>query len=141
MPATSRRADNRCVTPPAATSILFDFGDPRAVLGWTPVDDRVMGGASRSRLRYDPAGHAVFEGEVSLERNGGFASVRSAPGPLGRAGAEALVVELRGQGPRYKVNLRVDDNFDGLNYQAALQPQGPWSVMRIPLAIRGIGLA
>lgn len=36
------------------------------------IDDRVMGGISRSTLRHDPAGHAVFEGAVSMERNGGF---------------------------------------------------------------------
>ncbi len=118
-----------------APLVLFDFGSPAAVAEWGPIDDRVMGGLSRSRLRHDPAGHAVFEGEVSLERNGGFASVRSAPGPLGRAGAEAVVVELRGQGPRFKLNLRVDDNVDGLNYQAVLQPEGTWSVMRIPLSV------
>ena len=56
---------------------LFDFSDPRAAEAWRAIDDRVMGGVSRSRLRHDRAGHAVFEGDVSLERNGGFASVRS----------------------------------------------------------------
>lgn len=40
--------------------LLIDFADAQAVQGWTAVDDRVMGGVSRSRLRYDPAGHAVF---------------------------------------------------------------------------------
>ena len=55
---------------------LFDFSDPRSVEAWRAIDDRVMGGVSRSRLRHERAGHAVFEGEVSLALNGGFASVR-----------------------------------------------------------------
>jgi NADH dehydrogenase [ubiquinone] 1 alpha subcomplex assembly factor 1 len=63
---------------------LFDFSDPRAADAWRGIDDRVMGGVSRSRLRYDRAGHAVFEGEVSLAQNGGFASVRSSPGARGQ---------------------------------------------------------
>ena len=43
---------------------LFDFTDPSAANAWHAIDDRVMGGISRSTLRYDPAGHAVFEGTV-----------------------------------------------------------------------------
>lgn len=62
---------------------LFDFTDPSAANAWHAIDDRVMGGISRSTMRHDPAGHAVFEGTVSLERNGGFASVRSSPGERG----------------------------------------------------------
>jgi hypothetical protein len=47
---------------------LIDFRDPAAVNDRAAIDDRVIGGISRSRKRHDPAGHAVFEGEVSLER-------------------------------------------------------------------------
>ncbi len=57
--------------------VLFDFADPNAVIAWQAIEDRVMGGISCSRLHSAPTGHAVFEGEVSLERNGGFVSVRS----------------------------------------------------------------
>jgi NADH dehydrogenase [ubiquinone] 1 alpha subcomplex assembly factor 1 len=80
----------------AMLKLLFDFNDPEAVHGWHAIDDRVMGGVSRSRLRHDPAGHAVFEGEVSLDRNGGFASVRSSPGDRGQAGATCCTIEVRG---------------------------------------------
>ena len=69
---------------PDITLVLFDFSDPAPVDAWAAIDDRVMGGISRSRLRHDRAGHAVFEGTVCLERNGGFASVRSSPGALGQ---------------------------------------------------------
>jgi hypothetical protein len=65
---------------------MMNIGD--RTLQWATVDDRVMGGISRSELRSAPTGHAVFEGEVSLERNGGFASVRSSPGERGLPGAE-----------------------------------------------------
>jgi hypothetical protein len=75
---------------------LFDFGDPRAADAWRAIDDHVMGGISRSRLRHDSAGHAVFEGTVSLAPNGGFASVRSNPGERGQAGTAACLIEARG---------------------------------------------
>ncbi|MHB1374078.1 MAG: CIA30 family protein, partial [Thauera sp.] len=50
---------------------LFLFDRPEAVHAWSAIDDRVMGGVSRSALRFDPAGHAVFNGQVSPDNNGG----------------------------------------------------------------------
>jgi hypothetical protein len=115
--------------------VLFDFTHPAAVAAWAPVDDRVMGGVSWSRLRHDPAGHAVFEGRVSLEQGGGFASVRCAPGARGRPGARACVLEVRGAGPVFKLTLRVDDGFDGPTWQARFAPAGgTWQTLRLPLA-------
>lgn len=114
---------------------LFDFADPASVDAWTPIDDRVMGGVSKSRLRHDPAGHAVFEGNVSLERNGGFASVRSSPAARGKASAQSCILEVRGDAMRFKLNLLTEDAFDGLNYRAAFTPDPDrWQNLRIPLA-------
>jgi hypothetical protein len=114
---------------------ISSFAAPDSVVRWSAIDDGVMGGLSQSRLRYDPAGYAVFEGHVSLERNGGFASVRCAPqAGLGVAGAVAYVLEARGDGHRYKLNLRTDDNFDGLQYQAAVVvPAEVWTRVRLAL--------
>jgi hypothetical protein len=115
-------------------SELFCFESAASVAGWSAIDDVVMGGVSRSHLRYDPAGYAVFEGFVSLEHNGGFASVRSGLQDLGVPGAAAYSIEFNGDGKRYKLNLRTDDAFDGVNYQAAFEaPAGPWTWVRLSL--------
>ncbi len=115
--------------------VLFDFADPDVANAWQSIDDRVMGGVSRSTLRSDPVGHAVFEGEVSLERNGGFASVRSAPAQRGKADAQACILEVRGEARRFKLHLLTADDFDGLNYQATFNPDPDrWQTLRIPLA-------
>ncbi len=114
--------------------MLFNFADDAAVAGWSAIDDRVMGGVSSSRLRHDVAGHAVFEGVVSLERNGGFASVRSRPQDLGVPGGEAFLLQVCGDDQRYKLNLRCDAAQDGVNYQATFQPPaGVWTEVRLPL--------
>lgn len=114
---------------------LFRFDDAASVADFSPIDDRVMGGRSLSRLRHDPAGFAVFEGEVSLSDGGGFASVRSRPLALGDARATALCIEVMGDGKRYKLNLRTDELFDGVAYQAVFQPSpGHWQMLRLPLA-------
>ena len=114
---------------------LFDFSDPRATDAWRAIDDRVMGGVSRSRLRYDPAGHAVFEGDVSLAQSGGFASVRSSPGERGQAGATTCLIEVRGDAKQFKLSLLTDDGFDGVNYQASFTTMGhDWQNISLPLS-------
>ena len=116
-------------------STLIDFSNPDAALPWKAIDDRVMGGASLSHLRHDPAGHAVFDGEVSFANGGGFASVRNAQFAIEPSNADGLLLEVRGDGKRYKLNLRMDDGFDGINYQTSFQPPAEdWSVVTLPLA-------
>lgn len=115
--------------------LLYAFDDAAAVRGWQAIDDRVMGGVSRSRLRHDAAGHAVFEGRVSLDRGGGFASVRSPAADHGAACATALLIEAFGDGHRYKLALFGDDGFDSIGHQAPFTPEpGCWSTVRLPLA-------
>lgn len=115
--------------------VLFDFADPRMVASWSPINDGVMGGVSSSQLRHDPRGHAVFTGHVSLENNGGFASVRCRPCELGRYGVAAYLLRVCGDGKRYKLNLRTDNGFDGINYQARFDPPASgWTTCRLACA-------
>lgn len=112
--------------------LLIDFSDPRESTRWSPIDDSVMGGRSNSQLRFEPAGHAVFSGEVSFDNGGGFASIRRQPADLGAAGVVAWVLDVRGDGKRYKLSVRSDDSFDGINYQCSFcPPAGRWSSCRL----------
>lgn len=116
------------------TKLLFDFAHSSATQGWTAIDDRVMGGVSLSRLRHDPRGHAVFEGEVSLDRNGGFASVRSSPSVRGQSDARACMIELRGGHKQFKLSLFTDDGLDSLNYQTSFAADSDdWQTLSLPL--------
>lgn len=118
---------------------LFSFTDGSVVAKWSATDDRVMGGVSRSRLRFDPMGHAVFDGVMSLEQNGGFASVRAdAPPLLPLPPLEKLthyVVEVRGDGKRYKLNLRMSGQFSRVSYQATFPTvANAWTTVTIPVS-------
>lgn len=114
---------------------LFLFDRPEAVSPWSAIDDRVMGGVSRSTLRFDPAGHAVFGGRVAPDNNGGFASVRASVSPLPARDIDAIELVVRGDGRRYKLNLRIDRGFDGVNYQVAFAPPaGRWIRQALALA-------
>ena len=140
MAASLPSSEPFAITPPSADNPamfrkLFSFEFESSVAQWNAIDDVVMGGVSHSRIRHDPAGHAVFEGTVSLENNGGFASVRSRPQDLSAPGAIGYVVEARGDGKRYKLTLRTDDAFDAVNYQASFDaPAGTWTLVHVPLA-------
>jgi NADH dehydrogenase [ubiquinone] 1 alpha subcomplex assembly factor 1 len=106
-------------------AIVFDHAS--SVAQWHAVDDRVMGGVSSSRMRFDPEGHALFEGAVSLAQGGGFASVRMLSSALQATGIQGYTLNLCGDGRRYKLGLRTDTRFDGITYQAEFETAaGQW---------------
>lgn len=78
-------------------------------LAWTTVDDAVMGGRSASTATPTADGGLRFAGTLSLENNGGFASCRTVPQPLGLDDADALEVTVLGDGRTYALTLRRAD--------------------------------
>ena len=115
--------------------ILVDFDDPAEVGWFSPIDDAVMGGVSSSRMVQAAPGIAAFEGTVSLENNGGFASVRSRPRDWAMAGATVLVLRLRGDGKAYRFNLRTPNTPSAFRFEAPLDlPAGAWHDVEVPIA-------
>jgi NADH dehydrogenase [ubiquinone] 1 alpha subcomplex assembly factor 1 len=105
----------------------IDFSSRDEALAWSSADDIVMGGVSSSRLLATFQGTALFTGEVSLARGGGFASVRSTACARNLQGASALLLRVRGDGKRYKLRLRTSAAFDSSSYLAAFETkQGEW---------------
>ena len=56
--------------------ILFTFDKPEAAKPGETVNDGVMGGRSAGRFKITGDKKMEFSGTLSLENNGGFASVR-----------------------------------------------------------------
>jgi NADH dehydrogenase [ubiquinone] 1 alpha subcomplex assembly factor 1 len=103
--------------------VILDFSDPRETQRWQPLDDSVMGGVSASRLERSASGASCFVGNMSLENNGGFASVRA---PLSEGvlkNTQTLVLTCRGDGKSYKLRLRSSGSSDGVNYEARFQTE------------------
>ena len=118
----------------AMANLTHRFNTLASTQNWQAINDGVMGGRSVSRMRFDLAGYAVFEGEVSLENNGGFASVRASELHLGCADTLAYLLNVWGDGHTYKLSLRTDTGFDGLNYQTVFKPApGLWTQMVLPV--------
>ncbi len=102
----------------ASEKIIFDFRTPTNSTAWQVVNDDVMGGVSTSQFQLLTNGGAVFSGVVSMENNGGFASVRSSAVRENLSGLDAFVLRVRGDGQRYKFTVRTEAGFNAPNYQA-----------------------
>jgi monofunctional biosynthetic peptidoglycan transglycosylase len=83
---------------------LFDFQTPDAAENWRTINDTVMGGVSTSEFVATDEG-AVFQGTVSLDRGGGFASVRAPEDRYDLSGTGGLRLVVRGDEKRYKLTL------------------------------------
>ena len=84
---------------------LFGPSDPRGWEAFAVVNDDVMGGVSTSRVAVE-GGALVFAGTVSLENDGGFASMRAPLAPRDLRGYTGIELAVRGDGRRYKLTLR-----------------------------------
>lgn len=117
------------------TDILLEDFRKGDTLGWFIVNDDVMGGRSTSDMEIAEDGIGRFYGEVSLENNGGFASVRA---PLDTTLSESVsrfVIRVKGDGNRYDFRLRTSRTFDGVAYVASFDTEpGEWQAHTIELA-------
>lgn len=113
---------------------ILDPTSPEEPAAWQVVNDTVMGGRSASQVRGVEAG-LLFSGDLSLENNGGFASVRrSVPDGL-REGADRFVLRVRGDGKTYKLRARTDGRFDGVSYERPFETvAGEVLDLELPLA-------
>ena len=73
---------------------------------WYVVNDTVMGGVSASRVRAHKTDGLVFEGNLSLKNNGGFASTRTEDIPSDWSRVSALQMKVVGDGRSYIATVR-----------------------------------
>jgi len=113
--------------------LVFDFTKPDDRNQWRPINDTVMGGVSASQLQTTKEGFALFAGTVSLENNGGFASLQSIPSTYNFTGYEGVAIRIKGDGKRYKFSLKSNIFLDSPRYEAAFTTdKGVWATLKIP---------
>jgi Complex I intermediate-associated protein 30 (CIA30) len=117
-PTTSAPIESTTTATPTTSSptesveptVLVDFPDADSVAGWSVQNDTVMGGVSNSRTEWAD-GQMIFAGDLSLDNNGGFCSLRSAvSADLGSlaAGSTALTLTATGDDQTYVVQVRTN---------------------------------
>jgi monofunctional biosynthetic peptidoglycan transglycosylase len=110
---------------------LIDFS-PTDATEWFIVNDGVMGGISESGIRITDRNTGMFAGLLSLENNGGFASVRGVVARRDLTAYAGLEIRVRGDGRTYQLRLRSDDRMDGVAYRAFFETSAEtWTTARI----------
>lgn len=117
-----------------ASDIVIDFSDADEVDRWRSVDDVVMGGRSSSRLISEADGTAAFAGELSLDNNGGFASVRTSGERCSLNGLESVILRVLGDGKAYRLRLYMATPRGEIGYQATFPTTaGRWIDVELEL--------
>ena len=112
---------------------IIDFSDDNHYEIWRIVNDGVMGGVSESEMMAGDSATAIFQGSVSLENNGGFASVRMISREFNFDGYEGIELRINGDGKKYQFRIRVDNRFDGISYRHIFETKsGEWITVRLP---------
>ena len=76
------------------------------ITNWYIVNDDVMGGISKSYLSINQEKNLIFNGYLSLENNGGFASSRLSFNKETLTGIKSFKMRIKGDGNIYKLRLR-----------------------------------
>ena len=115
-------------------SPLFEFTGPDAAKDWQNVNDGVMGGVSEGKFKITDGKTLEFFGRLSLENNGGFASVRTKARQLGLEKGDTVVAKVRGDGREYTLNLYVNKPLIAFSYKATVQTKkDEWIEIKVPL--------
>jgi len=103
--------------------MALTFEAPGEPARWYAVDDGVMGGESHSGFRVVD-GEGRFQGEVSLDNGGGFASVRREPDDFEPtlADARGIALTVKGDGRTYQLRLKSTSLGDASAYRVKFTP-------------------
>ena len=100
---------------------------------WRIVNDDVMGGISSSKVFVTEVDKITFSGNVSLENNGGFASLRSQLKNYNFINFSGIEIKLKGDGKRYSISMKETTYFSGYFYTSSFETKkDEWIVVQIP---------
>jgi NADH dehydrogenase [ubiquinone] 1 alpha subcomplex assembly factor 1 len=114
---------------------IADFTDNDALKRWSVVNDVVMGGVSTSEISLSENNSLMFSGSVSLENNGGFASIQRSADDFNFSDYEGFLIKVKGDGKTYNLSFRQTKYFTGYNYTHKFQTEKDnWQVVKLPFS-------
>lgn len=117
---------------PSENALRVDFG-LLADASWFAVNDTVMGGVSQGEVIYE-SDSMVFQGYVSTDSNGGFASVRSPDDVLDLSGYDDLYIRMKSEGQPFSLVLsHTDVWYEGSYRYDITGASDEWQTFVFPL--------
>jgi len=113
--------------------LLLDFEDTDKSGRWMVVNDDVMGGVSRSNVKLHSEGYLLFDGEVSTNYGGGFASVRTDYENWEIEKYEGFILKVKGDGKTFQFRCRLGNNINQIAYRHYFQADNEdWQEILLP---------
>eukprot|EP00959_Pyramimonas_sp_CCMP1952_P154842 3239348-Pyramimonas_sp.AAC.1 len=120
---------------PQETRELLTINNAGKLFLWERMDDVIMGGRSSSSWEFsESVGAGVWKGELVVE-GGGFCGTRRRIDPQGLTEYDGICLNVKGDGQRYKVCLRVpsQDGMPDILYQAGFDTvKDEWVSVDVP---------
>ena len=111
---------------------IFDFSENSEISKWQVVNDGVMGGLSKGTFHLNQSENGVFEGEISLENNGGFSSVQYSFDQIKIKEYTSFKLYIKGDGKPYQFRAK-RNNSDKHSYIATFATTGEWQIISIEI--------
>ena len=99
---------------------------------WYIVNDDVMGGVSKGNISYIN-NTLTFKGEISLDNNGGFSSIRKYPKNILVNKNNKIVLTVKGDGKTYYLRVKSNIN-DYYSYTIPFKTTNNWQIITLQLA-------
>jgi hypothetical protein len=114
------------------SQLIFDFNHNANITDWKIVDDVVMGGRSNGQFKIDSDGNGIFSGDVSVENNGGFSSLRYQFEKINTTKESKVIIRLKGDGKEYQFRIKNNRNTY-YSYITNFKTTGDWENIIINL--------
>lgn len=115
------------------TASIFEFNKTADISNWSVVDDVVMGGRSSGNFYLNSEGHGIFEGQVSLENNGGFSSVRYDFYKMSTKDFSKVIIKVKGDGKSYQFRVK-SESSDYYSYITSFETSNDWETIELKLS-------
>ena len=113
------------------TTTLFNFNKDANINNWKVIDDVVMGGRSNGNFEINADGHGKFSGQISLENNGGFSSLRYNFKTKDVSAYKTIKLRIRGDGNNYQCRVKTSSS-DYASYIYEFETTTDWITIEIP---------
>merc|ERR1712078_587531 len=89
-------------------------------------------GVSTASLSVNKSGYGIFSGKISLENNGGFASIRHNFNKINVSKNNTINIVVKGDKKKYQLRIK-ENNSDYHSYVYNFITSGKWEVISINL--------